>query len=65
MVHPNALAFREGVTLLFKKWDALKLAVQMEWGGVESKEKRDWMIDVVVEYFGKSNLIYIINILFF
>lgn len=51
--HPNKLAFEEGVTYIFKAWTALKLAVEQEWGGVESAEKRDWMIETIVDYFGK------------
>ncbi|KAL1926860.1 hypothetical protein VTP01DRAFT_5506 [Rhizomucor pusillus] len=51
--HPNKLAFEEGVTYIFKAWTALKLAVEQEWGGIESAEKRDWMIETIVDYFGK------------
>ncbi|CAG8763343.1 1960_t:CDS:2, partial [Acaulospora morrowiae] len=29
------------------------LAVDMHWGGTDSTDKRDWLINVVFEYFGK------------
>ncbi|KAF0525060.1 Pre-rRNA-processing protein TSR2-domain-containing protein [Gigaspora margarita] len=45
--------FYQAVTYVFKSWTALKLAVEMQWGGVDSEDKRDWLVDVVVEYFGK------------
>ncbi|KAG0013983.1 hypothetical protein BGZ80_010736 [Entomortierella chlamydospora] len=51
--HPNQVAFREGVTYLFHSWMALKLAVDGEWGGQDSVEKRDWFIDTIVDYFGQ------------
>ncbi|KAI9364531.1 Pre-rRNA-processing protein TSR2-domain-containing protein [Pilaira anomala] len=51
--HPNKLAFEEGVSYIFHNWTALKLAVEQDWGGVESVEKREWFIDTVVDYFDK------------
>ncbi|KAI9316599.1 Pre-rRNA-processing protein TSR2-domain-containing protein [Dichotomocladium elegans] len=51
--HPNKVAFQEGANYIFKSWTALNLAVEQDWGGVDSAEKRDWMIDVVVDYFDK------------
>ncbi|CAO3589193.1 unnamed protein product [Absidia cylindrospora] len=54
--HPNKLAFHEGVTYIFKTWTALKLAVEQDWGGVELAEKRDWMIELITDYFGKNIL---------
>ncbi|CAG8724793.1 31217_t:CDS:2 [Gigaspora margarita] len=41
--------FYQAVTYVFKSWTALKLAVEMQWGGVDSEDKRDWLVDVVVE----------------
>ncbi|KAI8097746.1 Pre-rRNA-processing protein TSR2-domain-containing protein, partial [Halteromyces radiatus] len=52
--HPNKVAFQQGVTYIFKNWTALKLAVEQDWGGVDSAEKRDWMIDLITDYFGKN-----------
>ncbi|KAF9114581.1 hypothetical protein BGX27_010464 [Mortierella sp. AM989] len=51
--HPNQVAFKEGVTYLFHSWMALKLAVDGEWGGQDSVEKRDWFIETVVDYFSQ------------
>ncbi|GBB97889.1 hypothetical protein RclHR1_00310017 [Rhizophagus clarus] len=47
--------FTQGVAILFKtQWTALKLAVDMQWGGHDSEDKRDWLIDVIVDYFDKN-----------
>jgi pre-rRNA-processing protein TSR2 len=54
--HPNKLAFEEGASYILHNWTALKLAVEQDWGGVESAEKREWLIDVVVDHFGKRKL---------
>lgn len=51
--HPNKLAFQEGVGYILKSWTALKLAVEQDWGGIESREKREWMIEVIVDIFNK------------
>ncbi|KAI9244539.1 Pre-rRNA-processing protein TSR2-domain-containing protein [Sporodiniella umbellata] len=51
--HPNKLAFQEGVGYVLKSWTALKLAVEQDWGGIDSREKRDWMIEVIVDVFQK------------
>ncbi|KAI8388675.1 Pre-rRNA-processing protein TSR2-domain-containing protein [Radiomyces spectabilis] len=50
----NKAAFEEGVKYIIESWTALRLAVEQDWGGVDSAEKRDWMIDVIVDYFGKN-----------
>ncbi|KAI9265230.1 Pre-rRNA-processing protein TSR2-domain-containing protein [Phascolomyces articulosus] len=52
--HPNKIAFEEGVNYIFKSWTALNLAVEQDWGGVDSAEKRDWMMQVIVDYFGSN-----------
>ncbi|KAF9092277.1 hypothetical protein BGX29_010525 [Mortierella sp. GBA35] len=52
--HPNQVAFREGVVYLFHSWTALKLAVDGEWGGHDSAEKREWFIDTIVDYFSEN-----------
>ncbi|CAI2171976.1 5665_t:CDS:2 [Funneliformis geosporum] len=47
--------FIRGVSILFKtEWTALKLAVDMQWGGHDSEDKRDWFINVIVEYFDSN-----------
>jgi pre-rRNA-processing protein TSR2 len=51
----NREKFTLGISLLFKtQWTALKLAVDMQWGGHDSEDKRDWLIDVMVNYFDKN-----------
>jgi pre-rRNA-processing protein TSR2 len=59
--HPNKVAFEEGVGYVLKSWTALKLAVEQDWGGVESGEKRDWMIGIVVDYFGKRKVFFLVK----
>jgi len=43
--------FEEGLTLILNTWPALTLAVQNEFGGPESADKRDWMCGAVAELF--------------
>jgi pre-rRNA-processing protein TSR2 len=54
MAHPNQAAFTEGLNYVLRSWSALKLAVEQDWGGPDSAEKRDWMAETLVEYFGAS-----------
>lgn len=49
----NKAAFEEGVSYIFRSWTALRLAVEQDWGGVESAAKRDWFMGVIVNYFGQ------------
>ncbi|OMJ16600.1 Pre-rRNA-processing protein TSR2 [Smittium culicis] len=53
-IHPNKEAFIEGTDNILFKWTALELAVKNEWGGPNSIEKRDWIVDVVVDLFDKK-----------
>ncbi|KAJ2385742.1 rRNA accumulation- protein [Coemansia sp. RSA 2559] len=50
-IHPNKEAFIEGVDHVLSKWTALELAVQNGWGGRNTLEKRENMVDEIVEYF--------------
>jgi pre-rRNA-processing protein TSR2 len=43
--------FEQGVFLLFKRWTALQLAVQNEWGGSRSAEKAQQLLTDVTEWF--------------
>ncbi|KAJ2685861.1 rRNA accumulation- protein, partial [Coemansia spiralis] len=52
-MHPNKEAFVEGVDLVLGRWTALELAVRHEWGGADVREKREDMVDEIVEYFDK------------
>ncbi|KAJ1771552.1 rRNA accumulation- protein [Coemansia sp. RSA 1843] len=53
-VHPNKEAFIEGVDHVLANWTALELAVQNGWGGRNTLEKRDNMVDEIVEYFDRQ-----------
>ncbi|CAG8603570.1 11835_t:CDS:2 [Ambispora gerdemannii] len=46
--------FSNGVALLLHTWTALKFAVEGQWGGVDSEEKRAWLAGVVVEQFEQN-----------
>ncbi|KAJ1734079.1 rRNA accumulation- protein [Coemansia biformis] len=52
-VHANKEAFIEGVDHILSKWTALELAVHNEWGGPDAREKREDVVDEIVEYFDK------------
>ncbi|PVU94072.1 hypothetical protein BB561_002814 [Smittium simulii] len=53
-IHPNKQAFIEGTSLILKNWTALQIAVTQGWGGPDSSEKRDWILDVMVDTFDKK-----------
>jgi pre-rRNA-processing protein TSR2 len=38
-----------GITLAINNWPALTLAVQSNWGGANSSEKRDWLCGAISE----------------
>jgi hypothetical protein len=46
--------FEEGVGLVFSQWTALCLAVEQEWGGHDSEEKANHLIDEVIQWFYKK-----------
>jgi pre-rRNA-processing protein TSR2 len=50
-MHPNKANFIEGVRLLLSNWPTLRTAVLEEWGGHQSQEKADWLVDSIVEHF--------------
>ncbi|KAK0707534.1 Pre-rRNA-processing protein TSR2-domain-containing protein [Lasiosphaeris hirsuta] len=43
--------FEQGVALALHLWPALTLAVQNNWGGADSSDKRDWFAGAIVELF--------------
>ncbi|KAJ1815254.1 rRNA accumulation- protein [Coemansia sp. RSA 2671] len=53
-MHPNKEAFIEGVDHILAKWTALGLAIEHSWGGHETEEKRDDMVDDIVEFFDNA-----------
>ncbi|KAJ2899248.1 rRNA accumulation- protein [Coemansia aciculifera] len=50
-LHPNKEAFIEGVDHVLARWTALGLAVEHSWGGRRTEEKREDMVDEIVNYF--------------
>ncbi|KAJ1893133.1 rRNA accumulation- protein [Kickxella alabastrina] len=50
----NKDAFIEGVDHILAKWTALALAVENEWGGSDTEDKRENMVDEVVEFFNNA-----------
>ncbi|CAN6461288.1 unnamed protein product [Victoria cruziana] len=47
--------FAEAVHLVLSRWAALRLAVQNEWGGGNSRQKYDQLIQDLVSWFVYSN----------
>ena len=45
----------EGISLLLSYWPVLKVAVEEEWGGHESHEKLQWLIDEMIRIFSPNN----------
>lgn len=39
--------------MVFSRWSTLQMAVQNEWGGPDSKEKYEWLIDETIDLFSK------------
>lgn len=51
-MHPNQLAFQQGVHYLFDLWPALILAIQHDWSNDGlGLEKRAWFEQTIVDYF--------------
>lgn len=46
--------FELGACLAIYKWDILTAAVESQWGGADSSDKRDWLVGAVVEMFDDS-----------
>lgn len=46
--------FEEGVQLILSKWTALELAVEQEWGGRQSGDKAENMLDELLEWFDRK-----------
>lgn len=49
--------FELGVTISIHDWDALKTAVDNQWGGPDSSEKRDWISSVIIDLFANERAI--------
>ena len=43
--------FEDGVQLILSKWTALQLAVDQEWGGRNSRDKAEDMLDELFDWF--------------
>jgi pre-rRNA-processing protein TSR2 len=56
--HPQAAdAFSQATGSIFRQWTALELAVSHGWGGMESQEKFDYLVeDVIAMFDGKKRL---------
>jgi pre-rRNA-processing protein TSR2 len=47
-------AFSEGITLIFSGWPVLKVAIEEQWGGHESSQKLQWLIEEITYLFLKD-----------
>ena len=54
--------FELGVSMMIYRWDALDVAVENNWGGPDSSEKRDWITGVVVDLFKSEKVIDVASI---
>ncbi|KAI2633482.1 Pre-rRNA-processing protein TSR2-domain-containing protein [Xylaria nigripes] len=43
--------FEQGVAISIHLWQSLTIAVQNNWGGTDSADKRDWLAGVIVDMF--------------
>ncbi|KAI1112215.1 Pre-rRNA-processing protein TSR2-domain-containing protein [Nemania sp. NC0429] len=43
--------FEQGVAISLHLWQSLTIAVQNNWGGPDSSDKRDWLAGVIVDMF--------------
>lgn len=46
--------FELGVCMVIYGWENLQTAVDAQWGGADSADKRDWLVGSVVEMFDES-----------
>lgn len=49
--------FELGCSMMVYKWDALDIAVENQWGGPDSAEKRDWITGIIVDLFKSEKLV--------
>ncbi|CCD27137.1 Tsr2p NDAI_0J02450 [Naumovozyma dairenensis CBS 421] len=49
--------FELGVSMYIYKWDALDIAVENNWGGPHSAEKRDWVTGIIVDLFKQERIV--------
>lgn len=49
--------FELGVSMMVYRWDALTVAVDNNWGGPDSAEKRDWITAIVVDLFKSQRVV--------
>jgi pre-rRNA-processing protein TSR2 len=47
--------FEEGVCMVLSKWTALQLAIDQEWGGRNSKQKGEDMLNEILDWFYRKN----------
>ena len=48
--------FSEAVRFVMENWPALKLAVEQGFGGAESLDKANWLIEAVIQIFHENGL---------
>lgn len=48
-IEQATLEFRNGVTAALRSWSAFRTAVQSEWGGIESKDKAEYLRNYIFE----------------
>lgn len=54
VMHPNKRNFVEGLGLIFDRWVALQMAVEMGWGGHDAVSKAEEFKASLIEYFDRG-----------
>lgn len=54
-MHPNKQKFLRGFHLIFQRWTAFQLAIQMDWGGPNTAAKAEEFQLALQDYFEKGN----------
>ncbi|AAS52803.1 AER119Wp [Eremothecium gossypii ATCC 10895] len=49
--------FALGVCMYVYRWDALSIAVENNWGGPQSAEKRDWVSSILLDLFKNERIV--------
>ncbi|KAH9999538.1 Pre-rRNA-processing protein TSR2-domain-containing protein [Russula vinacea] len=53
--NPSLILFARGVIARLELWPALRIAVEQNWGGPSSRDKRRWLASSIVDAFDDDN----------
>ncbi|PJF19583.1 hypothetical protein PSACC_00592 [Paramicrosporidium saccamoebae] len=58
-IHPNKRNFIEGLHIIFDRWVAFRMALDMEWGGHDTSDKAQQFKEGLVDYFDRGGKVYL------